>query len=452
AHRALVDAGLLRDRAGGHVEAVAGPARLDPQALSGLLGHGLDAERLADGVSVGGVADHIDAEVGGHVDAVLALHERVLLLGGGGVERLARIRSDEREDRALGAHVDALHVTAEAVRAHVLEQRGQSHLLAVDPHRVGQAQHAHVGQELGLVIEQRCVAASPRLERLDVIGHLPLQELQRLRAGELELAALRTIHQPDRLPETFVFGRRDHGSIVGTGRPDTVRGRGAGRRLSGGARHAAARLDPVQPGPADLRRGPLHRGGDPARADQRAAVLEERLALADPRGARVRPRRGGRDGARNAGAARPGGHRWRAPRARRARGPGGGRADVGPARVGPARVRAAAQPVVARIALLSSDLLFGSKVQGGLQAVGHEVTMARGADPEADLLVVDLVTSSYDDDELASLGSAGVVLGFYAHTDQEIRRRAEDAGFDLVVPRSRMAREMTSLVDRLVPA
>ncbi|HXD57894.1 MAG TPA: hypothetical protein VN606_08245 [Thermoleophilaceae bacterium] len=107
---------------------------------------------------------------------------------------------------------------------------------------------------------------------------------------------------------------------------------------------------------------------------------------------------------------------------------------------------------MARIALLSSDLLFGSKVQGGLQAAGHEVTMARGADPEADLLVVDLVTSSYDDDELTSLGSAGVVLGFYAHTDQEIRRRAEAAGFDLVVPRSRMMREMASLVDRLVPA
>jgi len=107
---------------------------------------------------------------------------------------------------------------------------------------------------------------------------------------------------------------------------------------------------------------------------------------------------------------------------------------------------------VARIALLSSDLLFGSKVQGGLQAAGHEVAMVRGPEPDADLLVVDLVTSSYDDEELVSLGSSGAVLGFYAHTDQEIRRRAEAAGFDLVVPRSRMAREMASLVDRLVPA
>ena len=107
---------------------------------------------------------------------------------------------------------------------------------------------------------------------------------------------------------------------------------------------------------------------------------------------------------------------------------------------------------MARIALLSADLLFGSKVEGGLRAAGHEVTIVRDADEQADLLVVDLVTSSYDDAALARLGRSGVTLGFYAHTDQEIRRRAEEAGFDLVVPRSRMAREMASLVDRLVPA
>ncbi len=43
-------------------------------------------------------------------------------------------------------------------------------------------------------------------------------------------------------------------------------------------------------------------------------------------------------------------------------------------------------------------------------------------------------------------------LGFYSHVDQDTRTRAEEAGFDLVVPRSRMAREMGALVDRLVAA
>jgi hypothetical protein len=46
--------------------------------------------------------------------------------------------------------------------------------------------------------------------------------------------------------------------------------------------------------------------------------------------------------------------------------------------------------------------------------------------------------------------SAAPRLGFYSHVDVDARRRAEEAGFDLVVPRSRMAREMPELVARLL--
>jgi hypothetical protein len=111
---------------------------------------------------------------------------------------------------------------------------------------------------------------------------------------------------------------------------------------------------------------------------------------------------------------------------------------------------------VARVALLSPDLLFGSKVEGGLRAAGHEVTTYGAADQAlaagADLLVVDMASGTYDDATLARLGSSGTTLGFYSHVEQDIRSRAEAAGFDLVVPRSRMAREMAALVDRLVAA
>ena len=41
-------------------------------------------------------------------------------------------------------------------------------------------------------------------------------------------------------------------------------------------------------------------------------------------------------------------------------------------------------------------------------------------------------------------------LGFYSHVEQDVRRRAEEAGFDRVVPRSRMAREPAALVEALV--
>jgi hypothetical protein len=41
-------------------------------------------------------------------------------------------------------------------------------------------------------------------------------------------------------------------------------------------------------------------------------------------------------------------------------------------------------------------------------------------------------------------------VAYYLHTDQDTRQRAEAAGYDLVVPRSRMNREAVQLVERLL--
>ncbi len=68
------------------------------------------------------------------------------------------------------------------------------------------------------------------------------------------------------------------------------------------------------------------------------------------------------------------------------------------------------------------------------------------------MLVVDLTNEDLDGAALVeSLSAAGLLahartLGFYSHVDQPVRERAEQAGFDLVVPRSRMAREGAELV------
>ena len=98
------------------------------------------------------------------------------------------------------------------------------------------------------------------------------------------------------------------------------------------------------------------------------------------------------------------------------------------------------------MALLCPDLLFGSKLQGALRAAGHE-PVAPGED--ADVLVVDLTDEP--DARIEQSASATVPrLGFYSHVEQEVRRRAEDAGFDRVVPRSRMAREAAALVESLL--
>jgi hypothetical protein len=104
---------------------------------------------------------------------------------------------------------------------------------------------------------------------------------------------------------------------------------------------------------------------------------------------------------------------------------------------------------VARVVAIVPDLLFGSKVQGMLAAAGHDVTL--GGDPAgADVLVVDVMADGLDLPALARSGAA--TLGFFAHVQPEARDRALAAGFDLVVPRSRMAREGAELVARLAAA
>ena len=98
---------------------------------------------------------------------------------------------------------------------------------------------------------------------------------------------------------------------------------------------------------------------------------------------------------------------------------------------------------MARVALLCPDLLFGSKVEGALRAAGHEVVRYEPR-VAADAVVVDLTGGEVPVIEERPL------LGFYSHVDQDVRLRAEAAGYDLVVPRSRMNREGPALVERLL--
>ena len=135
--------------------------------------------------------------------------------------------------------------------------------------------------------------------------------------------------------------------------------------------------------------------------------------------------------------------------ARAARGalrPRGGHADVGPSRVGAPGVRPPPRAVAPRwraSRCICPDLLFGSKLRGALAAAGHEVV---APDDPADLQVVDLTA---DADE--RLGEARIgelpTLAFYSHVEVDVRRKAEAAGVDRVVPRSRMARETVALVE-----
>jgi CheY-like chemotaxis protein len=113
---------------------------------------------------------------------------------------------------------------------------------------------------------------------------------------------------------------------------------------------------------------------------------------------------------------------------------------------------------VARVVALIPDLLFGSNVVGALGAAGHETVLVSDAGalarelPAAQLLIVDL-TADADQriKQVSSVRTSGIpVLAFYAHVEAEVRERAQEAGFDLVVPRSRMAREGAQLAARVL--
>jgi hypothetical protein len=107
---------------------------------------------------------------------------------------------------------------------------------------------------------------------------------------------------------------------------------------------------------------------------------------------------------------------------------------------------------MARVLVLVPDLMLASRVEATLGGAGHDVAMS--SDPsgtsmaEVDLIVVDVG----DVDPSKAAGHGVPVLGVYRHTDPGTRARAEAAGVDLVVPRSRLARELPKLVERLLRA
>jgi hypothetical protein len=105
---------------------------------------------------------------------------------------------------------------------------------------------------------------------------------------------------------------------------------------------------------------------------------------------------------------------------------------------------------VARVVAVAADLMLGSKVEATLSAAGHEVTLAPSLQ-EAQLDGVDLLVADLDAENPEALVGLGVpVLGYYSHVNVETREAAEAAGVDLVVPRSRLAREMPALAEHLL--
>jgi CheY-like chemotaxis protein len=114
------------------------------------------------------------------------------------------------------------------------------------------------------------------------------------------------------------------------------------------------------------------------------------------------------------------------------------------------------------VAAYVPDLLFGSNVLGMLRAAGFEADLCgdeealRRCAAGARGVIVDLTSDAPARASLVErLRTEGALddartLAFYSHVEADTRALAIDAGFDEVVPRSRMAREGPELIRRLV--
>jgi hypothetical protein len=105
---------------------------------------------------------------------------------------------------------------------------------------------------------------------------------------------------------------------------------------------------------------------------------------------------------------------------------------------------------VARVLSIATDLMLGSKVDATLSAAGHEVTTSASIE-ESTWDGIDLIVADLDVENPEALAGLGLpVLRYYSHVDVATNEAAEAAGVDLVVPRSRMARELPALAERLI--
>jgi CheY-like chemotaxis protein len=117
---------------------------------------------------------------------------------------------------------------------------------------------------------------------------------------------------------------------------------------------------------------------------------------------------------------------------------------------------------MAHVLALTADLLFGSRLKASLESAGHDVRLvpdeaqlraALDSGETPAVLLVDLTDADLDGAAifaaLAPRLAATRSLAYYAHVEPAARERARAAGIEMVVPRSRIAREGVELVARL---
>ncbi|HEV2833797.1 MAG TPA: hypothetical protein VGW58_00695 [Pyrinomonadaceae bacterium] len=98
------------------------------------------------------------------------------------------------------------------------------------------------------------------------------------------------------------------------------------------------------------------------------------------------------------------------------------------------------------------DMFFASKIRAVAEAVGVEISFPRTKESliekarQANLVIVDLHNRKIDPLTLpADLGEIRL-LGFFSHVEVELQRRALEAGYHQVIPRSAFSRDLAQIL------
>jgi CheY-like chemotaxis protein len=112
-----------------------------------------------------------------------------------------------------------------------------------------------------------------------------------------------------------------------------------------------------------------------------------------------------------------------------------------------------------KILAIVDDMFFASKIKAVAEAVGADLTLIKSVEAllqkalevKPDLIVVDLHNQKTEPISLGSLLRADPqlkdikLLGFFSHVEVELQRRAKEAGFTQVLPRSVFARDLPQI-------
>ena len=113
-----------------------------------------------------------------------------------------------------------------------------------------------------------------------------------------------------------------------------------------------------------------------------------------------------------------------------------------------------------RVLVAVDDLFFAAKIRATAEQLGVEVSFPRSLDALVEaardgapaLVIIDLHLQRYDPFAVAPrLGAvealrATPLVGFFSHVQVELQRRARDAGFDHILPRSAFTKRLPEIL------